>query len=541
MKKRTSIFFVLALVFSAVIPAEGLGGSRNPLSGEPLELVILHTNDTHSWLAGRDAHGTACTESANCVGGMARITAAINQEKAKNDNVLVLDAGDQFQGTLFFTVNKWPMLAALDQLVPYDAMTLGNHEFDEGCSATANFIRALPFPVLVANMAPRPGCPLRDLSLRAYSIREFQGVKVGIVGLTNPVSALSAACPHSGFTDSLTALKNAVAALKKQDVQHIVVVSHLGLGEDRKLARAVEGVDLIVGGHTHSYLGPDSPDGPYPVVEYSPSGQPVLVVTASFGAEYLGKLRVKFDGQGVVLHWEGTCLRMEQTFARDTIVEAMVADYAESLEKYRSQTLGVNELDFADGMQACRSGDCLAGLIVTDALLDFGRPYGAVAALHNGGGLRAPLKKGNLNLGDALAVLPFGNRLFVREYSGAQLLAALEHGVANGQAGIQKVGSRLLQVAGMRYHVDLSKPVGQRIAHAAIQTQDGTLQPLQETQIYTVIVPSYLVKDGDGYTMLTQGKEISAPDLLDVDVLSAYIKKHSPLKMPVTGRIITIN
>lgn len=529
MMKSLPIVLALALMCSVVLPVSGLGS--------PLELVILHTNDTHSWLAGRDAYGTACTKSADCVGGMARITAAIKQEKAKNGNVLVLDAGDQFQGTLFFTVNKEAMLADLDQLVPYDAMTLGNHEFDEGCAATANFIRALPFPVLAANMTPRPGCPLHDLSLKAYSVREFQGVKVGIVGLANTTAALSGACPESGFTDSLPALKNAVAALKNQGIQHIVVVSHLGLGEDRKLARAVEDVDLIVGGHTHSYLGPDSPEGPYPVVEYSPAGQPVLVVTASFGAEYLGKLRIHFDEQGVPLRWEGNCLRLEQTSPLDAAVEAKIAYYAKNLEKYRSQTLGVNELDFADGMQACRQGDCLAGMVVTDALLDFGRAYGAVAAIHNGGGLRAPLKKGNLNLGDLLAVLPFGNRLFVREYSGAQLLAALEHGLANAQADTQTIGSRLLQVAGIRYQVDLSKAVGQRIVQVALQAQDGTFQPLRENQNYVVLVPGYLVKGGDGYTMLTQGKEILAPDLLDVEVLSAYIKKQSPLNMPATGRI----
>ena len=120
-------------------------------SGE-LELRLLHVNDTHAFLAGSDAGGNACFASEACRGGLGRIAAAIRQARAEQDNVIALDAGDQFQGTLFYSIDKWPVIAAVDRLMPYDAMTLGNHEFDDGCAALASFLAAQPLPVVAANL-----------------------------------------------------------------------------------------------------------------------------------------------------------------------------------------------------------------------------------------------------------------------------------------------------------------------------------------------------------------------------------------------------
>ena len=151
-----------------------------------LDLVLLHTNDIHSYVAGRDENGNACLQSGDCTGGMGRIAAVAQAERRKADNVLLFDAGDQFQGTLFFTVNGWPMLAALDNMLGYDAMTLGNHEFDKGCVELAAYVGALHYPVLAANLDAQPGCPLYGLPVKPYVIRNVRGIKVGIVGLANP-------------------------------------------------------------------------------------------------------------------------------------------------------------------------------------------------------------------------------------------------------------------------------------------------------------------------------------------------------------------
>ena len=502
--------------------------------GEKFEMVLLHSNDTHSYLAGRDKYGNACLKSVDCEGGFARIATVIEQARAKNGNVIALDAGDQFQGTLFYTAGKWRTIADLGTVMPYDAMTLGNHEFDDGCADAADFVRAAAYPVLAANLDAKPGCPLYGVPMKPWIIHEVGGEKVGIIGIANPeVVVLAAACPQTQFIDSVDAVKKAVRELEKQGVKHIVVISHLGLPEDRKLARSVKGVDVIVGGHTHTYLGPDSEGGAYPVVERSPSGQPVLVVTAAFAAQYLGELKVAFDGRGVPVRWEGGAKRLEASIPPNKAVEDKIARHAKELEKFRVVKIGENPLQFADGMDACRKGDCLSGMVVTDAILEATKPYGAEFVLFNGGGLRAPLKRGQVTRGDILSVLPFGNIMVVREYDGQDVLAALEHGVSDEKG----FGPRIMQSSGMRYTVDASRPAGSRIVSAEVLDKDGKARPVVKGQSYKVALPSYLAKGGDGYAMLANGKVVTTPDPMDADLVGAYIKEHSPLKMPQTGRI----
>ena len=526
-------FFALALVLWASL-FSGLLLPCHAQEGAGLELLLLHTNDLHSYLAGRDAHGNACLKSEGCTGGFARLAAAMKRARAEHDNVLALDAGDQFQGTLFFTANKWPMLTDINTLLPYDAMTLGNHEFDDGCEATAGFVRAQPYPVLAANLDARPGCPLRGTPVQPWIIKEIRGVKVGIVGLANPsVRNLSAACPETWFFKSEATLKKAVADLEKQGVQHIIAVTHLGLPKDVELARSVDGVDIIVGGHTHDYLGPGSPKGPYPLVEHSPSGKPVLVVTAGALAKYLGQLSVTFDTQGVPLCWQGAALPLDASIAPDPAVEAKIAQYAQKLEAFTSVTVGQNDLSAPDGLLQCRTGECLSGLITTDAMLDYGRAYGAQIAIMNGGGLRAPLRRGALSLGDMLAVLPFGNKVIIRNFKGEQLLAALEHGVAD-QKG---VGAPLLHTAGLRYVYNPALRSGKRIVSAELLQADGTVRKLDPAASYRVVLVDYLERRGDGYAMLAKGTPVEAPDPVDVDVLAAYIKKSSPLTVLPQDRL----
>lgn len=508
--------------------------ATSPEKAQGLELVILHTNDTHAHVAGIDAYGNAAFDQRTSRGGLARIAAAIRDAKAKNDNVIALDAGDQFQGTLFYSVNKWPMQAALNQHLPFDAMTLGNHEFDEGCLELAHFLKETPFPVLAANLAPTKGCPLLKARYAPWLIVQIRERKVGIVGLANDEAReLARACPQTGFEEAAASLSQAVRELEKRGVRHIVALTHLGLPADRRLARSVDGVDIIVGGHTHSYLGKDSAEGPYPIVEHSPGGQPVLVVTAKRAAQYLGELRVRFDARGVPHEWEGGPRELAPNAPLDAATATLVDSYAAALEGYRSAVVGSHTLRLPDGMDACRSGDCLGGMVTADAMLEYARPYGAVMALCNGGGIRAALPAGDISRGHLLAMLPFGNILVLRDYSGEQLRQALEHGA--GQEGAK--GPRLLQAAGLRYVIDDSRPAGQRIVKGEVIDAQGKAVPLDPNMRYGVILPDYMARGGDGYAMLGGGQPLPSPEPLDVDIVEAYIRNHSPLPMPITGRI----
>lgn len=502
---------------------------------EGLELVILHVNDTHAHVAGIDKYGNAAFSEADSRGGYGRIAEAIRQTRAAGDNVLALDAGDQFQGTLYYSVNKWPMLAEIDRFMHYDAMTLGNHEFDEGCLELARFLEEVPFPVVAANLAPEKGCPLLKSRIEPYVIRKIRGQRVGIIGLANSKNTLSSACDKTRFLDAAAALQRAVEELEAQGVRHIVALTHLGLPADRELARAVDGVDVIVGGHTHSYLGPGSAEGPYPVVERSPSGQPVLVVTAKRATQYLGELKVTFDEEGVPLSWSGGLRELAKEDPAMPAISALVNRYTATLESFRSEVVGsCPASNIPDGMDACREGECLGGMVTTDAMLACARPYGAVMALCNGGAIRAALPEGRITRGDLLTIHPFGNMMVVREYSGEQIWEALEHGVS-GEGGR---GARLLQVAGLRYTVDARRPAGRRIVRADVLDEQGRAAPLELKARYGVILPDYLARGGDGYEVLEKGRVLPSPDPIDMDVVEAYLRAHNPLSLPETGRIL---
>lgn len=533
-KKRTA-----ALVLAAALCSGCMAGQDVPASAQNdgLELTILHVNDTHSHVAGIDARGNAAFAEEGSRGGLGRIAAAVARAKARNDNVLALDAGDQFQGTLYYSVNGWPMLAEMNRHIPYDAMTLGNHEFDEGCLELSRFIRQSPVPVLAANLAPEGGCPLLGSGIAPFLVREIRGVRVGVIGLaSNRVRQSAAACPDTHFTDTVDTLKKYTAELERLGVRHVVALTHLGLPADRELARAVDGVDVIVGGHTHSYLGPDSPEGPYPVVERSPSGNPVLVVTAKRATRYLGELRVKFDEAGIPVAWSGAARELRPEDPRCAEISALVHSYTDTLNAFRETVVGSQNIDMPDGMDACREGDCLGGMVTTDAMLEYARPYGASIALCNGGAIRAAFPRGPVSRGDILTMHPFGNKIVVREYSGRQIRDALEHGVS-GEAG---KGARLLQAAGLRYRVDADRPAGSRILEVEVLDERGTASPLDPKARYGVVTPDYLSRGGDGYDMLRDGVALPSPEPLDASLVERYLRSRSPLPPPVGGRIIRV-
>lgn len=526
---------VSALLLAACL--YGCAGRGADAEDTGLELVLLHTNDTHACLAGVDGYGNASLDGKGSRGGLGRVAAAVKAARAGRDNVLALDAGDQFQGTLFYSVNGWPVIADTDRVILWDAMTLGNHEFDEGCAELARFLEETPVPVLAANLSPQTGCALAEHPVRAHMIRNVRGEKVAVVGLANDEAAtLAGACPQTRFTEAATTLKREVEALRAKGVKHIVALTHLGLSADRELARKVDGVDVIVGGHTHSCLGPASSDGPYPIVEHSPDGSPVLVVTAGRSAQYLGRLTVRFDAAGVPEAWSGEALPLTADMPVDADMAALVDKWAATLENLRGEVVGFQNLSLPDGMEACREGDCLGGMVTVDAMLAFSRPFGAVAALCNGGAIRAALPAGTLTRGDVLSVHPFGNVSVLREYEGRELLAALEHGVA--QEGAK--GPRLLQTAGLRYGVDAARPAGERVLFAYLVDGNGQARPLDPDGRYVVALADYLAGGGDGYDMLRQGKNVPSPEPLVADVVEDYLRAHAPLPAPESGRIVRV-
>ncbi|NLY40622.1 MAG: hypothetical protein GX055_03225, partial [Desulfovibrionales bacterium] len=281
-------------------------------------LTVLHTNDVHSSYAGVTDKGMTCYD-ALCPGGRGgyvRLDQAVRAIRQNNPDALFLDGGDIFQGTLFWTQHKERMPAALIDTMGYQAIIPGNHEFDDGWATWLRLVEDLKTPVLAGNVVfdPRPDSPALD-KIKPYIIVERQGRKIGIVGLvTEEVPLTSTPGPGVEFPSVQAALEKAVAELTAQDEHIIIAVTHLGLEVDRQLVQAVDGVDIVVGAHSHSLLSNynKKAEAPYPVVEKTLDGTTALIVTASTACLYLGHLDVGFDSEGVAREWRGRPILLDQ-------------------------------------------------------------------------------------------------------------------------------------------------------------------------------------------------------------------------------------
>ena len=546
--KHTSLALAATLAAALLAGCASTPGTPDKSAAAEPDLLIAHANDTHSYIAGRNDKGVYCVSDAECTGGYARMAAEIKRVKAQYPGrVLALHAGDSFQGTLFFSVHRWPMLAKLDQLMPWDASTPGNHEYDEGCEALRDYIPQLPFPVLAANMPARnlAGTPLEASPIKPWLVREAGGHKVGVIGLSSDSSDITnLQCPGVSFPDPEQALRDAVNELQAQGVERIIALTHLGLSEDRRLARSIDGLDIVVGGHTHTYLGEGAEAGPYPIVEHSPNGDPVLVVTAGSATRWLGELAVNFDDKGVPVKWSGQAVPLAPDMPRDEKVAAAVQGFADELEYLRADVIGSHSTKMNDGLDECRRAECFSALLLTDAMLEWGRERGAQIAFTNSGGVRAPILPGTVTRGDVLNAFPFAGHIYLREFSGAQVLQALEHG-ARGEGDADFVGKvggpRMLQPAGLRYTADAARPLGQRVTSVELIDADGKASPLDPKARYIVALPEYLASGGDDFAIFLEGSRIPAPAPMDAGLLADYIKRHSPLPSPTTGRLTIIN
>lgn len=509
-------------------------------------LTILHINDFHARYEPVDRFDATCQPAdrngADCFGGAARLAGAIAREResarADGRSVIVLSAGDQFQGSLIYTHWRGRDAAAVMNLIGFDAMTLGNHEFDDGPDALARFVREAGFPVLAVNVVPVADSPLHGL-LGGSTVLERDGVRIGLVGaVTESTADTSSGGASVRFLSPSEAVRGEVARLAAAGIDKIVVLSHIGIAADRALAREVDGIDAIVGGHSHTRMG-DSRDGaglPYPLLAPGPGRNEVPIVTAYAFGRYLGRLDLDFDETGHVVAMAGRILAVDAGTPKDTVVAAKVAELAQPVAALRARRIGVATNDIDGERVSCRSRECAIGNLVTEAMLWRMRPQGAQIALQNGGGLRASLRAGPVTMGDVLTVLPFQNTISIFDLRGADLVAALEHGVARVEEG----SGAFLQVAGLRYAWDPARPPGNRLLRAEMRTGDSTWQPVDPGQTYRVVTNDFLRTGGDGFQMLAT----AAIDPVDFgpgveDAVVQWVARNGSVAIRADGRIAT--
>lgn len=525
------------------------------------DLVILHTNDVHARVEETSVHSGKCG-SGPCYAGVARRATMIKRIRNSKSNVLLLDAGDQFQGTVWFNYYKGAEAAHFMKELRYDAMVFGNHEFDNGVEGLMKpFMEEVDFPVLSANIKAKPKLASTFgksyLPYKIFTINE-RNEKVGVVGYTSrETPALSKPGPDLEFLDEVSALQMQVDKLQTLGINKIVALGHSGFTVDQEIAKKVRGVDVVIGGHTNTFLytgtppSTEVPVGPYPFMVRSDDGREVPVVQAYAFGKYLGQLKVTFDDNGNVVTATGNPILLDSSVPQDPDVLADVEEWKKNLANFSAQVVGATLVFLNGSTEECRFRECNLGNLICDAMIDHNIKFSddvqwnhVSACMINGGGIRTSIdertRNGLVTMEDLISVLPFGGTFDLVQLKGSTLKKAFEHSIQRYGQGT----GEFLQVSGFRVEFDLAKPPGSRIRTLNIlcsQCRVPHYEPVQDGLVYKVVLPSYLVTGGDGFSMIKDEMLKHNSGDLDISVIADYFTRKKRVYPSVEGRIRIYN
>ncbi|PIC75407.1 5'-nucleotidase C-terminal domain-containing protein [Sporosarcina sp. P17b] len=523
-----------------------------PESGD-FTLSLMHMNDTHARVA-----------------EMPKAITAIKEVRNEKPDALLLHGGDVFSGTLYFSEFEGQADLELMNLMGLDAMVFGNHEFDLGNSVNgheslANFVKGANFPVISSNIDFSKDAHLKSLvsktdftstpalgEIHKGLIKEVNGEKVGIFGLTTESTAFVASPGAVEFLDYKESAEKAVAYFESQGVNKIISVNHLGfdsdpsVGNDLLLAQAVEGIDIIVGGHSHTKLSEPV------IVDKKANGDqkdPTVIVQADQYLTHLGTLDVEFDKNGVITGQAGKLISLKDK-ADDAEAAKALLKYSGKIDETFGKEIGATlEVDLPNPRSrgeegptdSVRANETALGNLVTDGMLEKAKEYDAktVIALQNGGGIRNHLNKGPVTVGAVIEVLPFGNTLSLVTLTGAEIKNTLEHSVRNSP---NEEGG-FLHMSGMKMTFDSSKKPGERVQTMQVK-MNGEYVNIEMDQEYVVSTNAFTARGGDGFELLGEAYEKGRVVDLGLDDwvnLRDHMVKLGTVKPEIEGRIIDLN
>ena len=539
--------FILSTVFLVGCPPRprpGAGDEQPEPVAKLFDLTILHTNDIHARIREINNYGNTCTveetESGSCIAGVARLATEIKKIRSEKENVLLLDAGDWFQGSLFYSLYKGQEAMTFMNMLEYDAMTFGNHEFDGGVQALAEFIKKINFPLVSASVDVDAEPLLADLVDDTFTL-DMGGHKIGIFGITTvDVPLISNPGPNIKFLDQTETARETAAELTSEGADIIIMLSHSGYIKDQEIAGAVDGIDVIVGGHTHTYLSnvSEAAEGPYPTVVNSPDGDPVLVVQAKSWGRYLGDLEVSFNEAGVAEKWSGEPITIDQSIIPDPDVLAKVDSMASDVDRLSAMPIGETLTNLDGEEEICRHYESNLGNLIADAIYWETSTAGTELAFFNGGGIRSGVPKGRVTMAQMLEVMPFTDTVATLQMKGSDIKDLLEFGVSRAENAGNEGTGRFLQISGGTYTWDPSAEVGSRIVSIEVKNIEGVYEPLDLERVYRIATSGFLRGGGDGYQILKE-RAIDPYDFGRVisDVVVEFIELNSPLNYKTEGRI----
>lgn len=483
-------------------------------AGEPgdVGLTILHINDFHGRVL--PSLEKSIDEKVQ-VGGAAYLARMIGDRRAGDpEGTILLSAGDMFQGSPVSNIFRGEPVIEIMNYLAFDAMAIGNHEFDWGLDVLERLRASAAFPFLSANIEHREG---RSLSgMKPYILLERKGMKIAVIGISTPETAYTTKpdiVKDLVFLDPEKVLPGLISEVRRKGAKLVIVLSHLGFDADKKLAEAVQGIDLIVGGHSHT------------AVTDPPKVGKTIVVQAGYYGYYLGVLEVRIDPETGSVTEYTTAKELKTVFAGpeegfDERVDRIVARYNDRLKESFSETVGETSVDLVRNYNE----ESNIGNLITDAMRE---RAGADIAFASSGGIRMDIPAGKITREQVFGLLPFDNVLITVDLAGGQIREVLE------QSAALEIG--VLQVSGLRAVYDMKKPKGSRVIGVFVGDR-----PLDPGKLYRVVINDFLAAGGDRYTTFKEGKNAVYGDLLR-DVFISYLRRHSPVSPKVEGRTVIVN
>lgn len=500
----------LAFVIAAAWTSSATAEAPTPAPRTTVTLVSFSDYHSHAlpfWSEGRPGQG-----------GIARAVAYLRAAR-RDPGVLVVSGGDMLnKGTPAwsdeFGCIEWPWL---DGLV--DAMALGNHDLDYGSATFEECRRGVRFPILSANLRAASGAPYLTVDGKPYLVKQVSGVRIGLFAVAGPDVQRLIRAEHlptgTRWSDAEAAARDVVAALRdREKVDAVVLIGHQTRADDEALARAVPGIDLVLGSHSH--LKSELTTIP---------GTRTRYLSAYQYLTYLAEARLVFAGTRLETI-EGRLVKMDERRAADPALWARVHQLQGELQRRRPELFArvghaLGEL----GDAGVTEGECALGNWVADALR---RAADAQALFISASSFRRALPPGPLTLEDLHSALPYTNKLVTADMAGARLLDVLRLSVA------RRGSNDFSQVSGLRYTVRDDRPVAVRVLKDGRRPGDGDA-PLDPAQTYRVATIDYQATFLDGYKQLFQSAGTTSTTLDVHDVLRAALAE-GPMRGALDGR-----
>lgn len=488
-KKILSAFVSAALALASCTPAGGDTGNK---------LVILHSNDTHSQIVPGD----------DGLGGVMRRKAVIDSIRKAEKNVLLVDAGDAVQGTLYFFLYGGKVEQEIMNMLGVDVRILGNHEFDNGIDSLAAVLAAAKSHKISSNYQ------LENSALKGqfepYIIKEYGGKKIGIIGINLDPVGMIAKGNYDGLeflpimaTANLTADK-----LKEDGADAVIALTHIGYNPkgligDSILATNSRNIDIIIGGHSHDTIDPATEQGARRSRLTNLDGKEVLVVQTGKAGRNLGKIEIDLDSLGLGASHKYELIPIDSRYDgyNDPALAAVINSYSTGVDSIMHLWVGESE-------RALNNSDVELINYFSDFVFDTGKALapGVDLAIANKGGLRAGIPEGKFSKGHIINMVPFANYITVLDLKGSDLLDVFNvMAYTNGNGISRNVSARYTK--------------SDTDARATEVLING--KPLDPGKTYRVATIDYLAKGGDYMTGLTRGtivaqsKEKVFDDLLD--------------------------